>query len=81
MRCRDCGAFLSRESEELYRAAVVDPSRTEWFVAHRNQQFGPFAATELQAAFRENRVPMSALVWKHGLEEWMPAHQVSELWK
>lgn len=82
VRCRDCGTYLTSDAQKLAEQQAADTSRPEWMVYFDGHQFGPFSVDDLQKAFAAETatVPREALVWKHGLKEWVPAHSVPELW-
>ncbi len=82
VRCRDCGAFLHENAEELASKQAANTSRPEWLVHCDGQQFGPFTTEDLRKAFQAEStiVPREAIVWKHGMGNWVPAHSVREFW-
>lgn len=82
VRCRDCGAFLNENVEQLAGQQAANTSRPEWMVHFDGHQFGPFTVEDLRKAFmaETTTVPREAMVWKHGMEDWVPAHSVPEFW-
>jgi membrane protease subunit (stomatin/prohibitin family) len=50
-----------------------------FFLAINNQQSGPFDAATLQQQIRSGQLTRDTLVWKHGMANWIPAGQVTEL--
>jgi GYF domain 2 len=49
-----------------------------WYILIDSVEEGPFSAKEL---FGDKRVSLDTLVWKEGLEKWIPLRNVSELRK
>lgn len=50
-----------------------------WYYAQNARQAGPVPQEELQRLLREQQIPRDAPVWRDGMPEWTPAHQVAEL--
>ena len=48
-----------------------------WFVVRNGESVGPIA---LIHDVRAGAVSQETLVWREGLDEWVPAGSVSELW-
>ena len=48
-------------------------------VAVNNQQFGPYTALHLQQFLLAGQLDAATLVWRPGLEQWLPLSQVPEL--
>ena len=54
----------------------------EWFVTHEGQQFGPVALADLQfEVARKQLNPRLDLVWKEGMDDWIPAGDVAGLYE
>lgn len=54
----------------------------EWLVAHDGNQSGPFSRYELMVeAARGKLHPRRDMVWKNGMDEWIPAGEVEGLFK
>jgi uncharacterized RDD family membrane protein YckC len=50
-----------------------------WYYADaERQRQGPFSAEELAEQFRNGRVASETLVWREGLSEWRPLHDVAD---
>lgn len=61
------------ESDEMSR---------EWFVTHEGQQFGPVTLADLQfEVARKQLNPRLDLVWKEGMDGWIPAGDVGGLYE
>ncbi|MGV6493888.1 GYF domain-containing protein [Stenotrophomonas rhizophila] len=51
----------------------------QWFYAEGNrQQRGPLASDELIALYRSSRIAADTLVWRDGMERWLPLRDVAE---
>jgi GYF domain 2 len=50
----------------------------EIFVAHRNEQLGPFSVAELQAKISEGTVRSTDYAWFVGLDDWQPVSTILE---
>jgi hypothetical protein len=54
----------------------------EWFVTHEGKQFGPVSMDDLKfEAERGELNPRLDMVWKSGMEDWIPAGEVEGLFK
>lgn len=54
----------------------------EWLVAHGGVQSGPFSRYELMVEAAKGKLhPRRDMVWKSGMEEWIPAGEVEGLFK
>ncbi len=54
----------------------------EWFVTHDGKQFGPVTMDDLKfEAERGELNPRLDMVWKNGMEDWIPAGEVEGLFK
>lgn len=54
----------------------------EWFVTHDGKQFGPVTMDDLRyEAERGELNPRLDMVWKNGMEDWIPAGEVEGLFK
>lgn len=54
----------------------------EWFVTHDGKQFGPVSMDDLKfEAERGELNPRLDMVWKNGMEDWIPAGEVEGLFK
>lgn len=51
----------------------------QWFVAAGNKKVGPLTRARVLERLSEGKVPARALVWREGMEEWLPVTQVPEL--
>ncbi len=49
---------------------------SDWYYAQDNQQKGPVNEAELKEYLATGKVPATALVWKEGMDSWLPAGQV-----
>ena len=45
---------------------------SEWRVAIRGEQRGPFTLDQLRAMIADGRLPAETLVWKPGMANWTP---------
>jgi len=48
----------------------------EWFYALNGQQAGPVSDSQLEELLRAGTINNTTLVWRDGLPEWQPLHQV-----
>eukprot|EP00903_Cladosiphon_okamuranus_P003570 g3568.t1 len=62
---------------------MEDPSLTkEWFVTHNGQQFGPVSLDDLKyEAERGELNPRLDMVWKNGMEDWIPSGDIEGLFE
>ncbi|WP_411826694.1 GYF domain-containing protein [Luteolibacter sp. AS25] len=62
---------------------MEDPSFTkEWFVTHNGQQFGPVSLDDLKyEAERGELNPRLDMVWKNGMEDWIPSGDIEGLFE
>jgi len=49
---------------------------SDWYYAAGNEQKGPINESELKANLASNKLPGDTLVWKDGMDNWLPANQV-----
>lgn len=52
----------------------IENAEPKYMVVRNNQQYGPFAVSEL----RRQGISSDTLVWKEGMEAWLPAGQVDD---
>lgn len=52
----------------------IENAEPKYMVVRNNQQYGPFAVSEL----RRQGISPDTLVWKEGMEAWLPAGQVED---
>jgi len=50
-----------------------------WYFAENGQQQGPVSLADLQAMVRSGRLTIDSLVWRQGMNNWMPVQNVPEL--
>jgi len=54
----------------------------EWYVTHEGQQFGPVSIDDLKfEAERGELNPRVDMVWKEGMEDWIPSGQIEGLFE
>ena len=53
----------------------------DWFYTSQGLQQGPVTEIELKAMLRAGSVLPTDLVWRDGLEDWIPASEAPELWQ
>jgi uncharacterized membrane protein len=51
---------------------------SDWYYAENNEQRGPVLESELKGLLA-GKLPSETLVWKEGMSNWTPAHQVPAL--
>ncbi len=56
-------------------------SPVEWFYAQENQRFGPVSAAELKALADAGKLRPEDLVWREGMDGWVPARRVKGLFE
>jgi uncharacterized membrane protein len=49
---------------------------SDWYYAVGSEQKGPINESELKANFATHTLPVETLVWKDGMDNWLPANQV-----
>lgn len=52
---------------------------SEWYYGREDQQYGPIDDASIKARIATGEVSPHDLVWKEGMEKWLPLSQVSEL--
>ncbi|HEY1603481.1 MAG TPA: DUF805 domain-containing protein [Pirellulales bacterium] len=52
---------------------------TEWFYSRSGQQLGPISSKDLQELARIGKLAADDLVWKEGLQHWVPARKIKGL--
>jgi len=52
----------------------------EWFVARNGESFGPFSVDTLVNGARTGQLRKDDWVWRAGLNDWVSAGSVSDLW-
>ena len=50
-----------------------------WYYTNNGVQVGPVAIEEIKAMLADGRIKPSDMVWKEGMENWLPVSQVPEL--
>jgi len=55
------------------------PQETKYYAALNGQQAGPFDAATLQQQVQSGQFTRQTLVWREGMQNWIPAEQVAEL--
>lgn len=56
-------------------------SPVEWFYAQQNKRFGPVSAAELKALADSGKLRPDDLVWREGMDGWVPARRVKGLFE
>jgi len=56
-------------------------SPAEWFYAQEKQRFGPVSAVELKALAEAGKLRPEDLVWREGMDDWVPARRVKGLFE
>jgi len=51
----------------------------QWYYSKNGSQLGPVSTEDLKAKLGTGEVTTTDLVWKEGMADWLPAHQVGEL--
>lgn len=49
---------------------------TQWFYGENGQQIGPLDDAQLNAAISEGRILPETLLWREGMTNWQPLHQL-----
>jgi hypothetical protein len=57
-----------------------EAEQAEWFYAVEGQQGGPVSVEQLRKMVGEGAVGARDLVWRDGMEQWVAAKKVPELW-
>ena len=52
---------------------------TEWFYTRGSKRFGPVSAMELKQLADHGELAAEELVWREGMEQWVPARRVKGL--
>ena len=79
VRCRTCGEILSQDVKKYHAENLDTPGARQWYTFFDGQEFGPFSTKELRWAISSKSTLKEALVWKPGLESWVPVARVAEL--
>jgi predicted Zn finger-like uncharacterized protein len=69
----------SQSTNKTSWLAETEPERLEWYVAIDEQQIGPISIGELSKRRERGELGPETLVWKAGLDDWMPVMEISEL--
>lgn len=60
-------------------ATVIDSRDAKvWFLAAGQKKVGPMATARVLERVAQGKVPAEARVWREGMDEWLPLHQVAE---
>ena len=51
----------------------------DWYYATGGVQQGPIGIDELKARHAAGQIPANALIWREGMDNWIPWNQVPEL--
>jgi hypothetical protein len=51
----------------------------EWYIAQNGQRVGPISEAELRQQATAGKVQPTDLIWKQGMEKWVPARSVKGL--
>jgi hypothetical protein len=54
-------------------------SRIEWYYAEEDQQVGPVTSSDIKRLAQSGRLKPDDLVWREGMDMWMPARSVQGL--
>ncbi|MFD2255632.1 GYF domain-containing protein [Luteolibacter algae] len=62
---------------------MEDPDLTkEWYVTHEGQQFGPVSLDDLKYEAERGKLnPRLDMVWKDGMEDWIPSGEIEGLFQ
>ncbi len=52
---------------------------TTWYVAIDGKAKGPYPSDEIRALLSSGKISLDTLVWKEGLQDWIPVSQAKEL--
>ncbi|MBB6174820.1 membrane protease subunit (stomatin/prohibitin family) [Nocardiopsis mwathae] len=55
------------------------PPQEQWYIGANGQQLGPFGPADLSAQVGSGALRPDTLVWKTGMQQWVPAGQLPEL--
>ena len=58
------------------KPAVVKP-KAEWYYAEDGEQLGPITEAELRLKAEQQKIQPDDLIWREGMNDWLPAAQVS----
>jgi len=72
-------AMAGQVGGALAHGQAPPPLRTLYFVAMGGKQTGPFDSRGLEGEIQQGRLTRETLVWRHGMERWVPAVQVPDL--
>ncbi len=70
---------LAPQTDNSSLLAEGEPERLEWYVAIDDQQLGPVSLGELSKRKERGELGPDTLVWKAGLDDWMPVRALDEL--
>ena len=51
----------------------------EWWYNENSQEIGPRNIDEMKELASSNRIHTDTLIWKKGMDEWLPLHKIKEL--
>ena len=52
---------------------------SDWYAGMEGKRSGPFSEAELVGLIKAGKVGTDTLLWRKGMADWKPAHQVQEL--
>ena len=64
---------ISRDHSSFLRMS------NDWYYATGGVQQGPIGIDELKARHAAGQIPANALIWREGMDNWIPWNQVPEL--
>jgi hypothetical protein len=71
---------MNQQNQPVGAQPVPPPIPTAgYFVAVEGRQTGPFSMEQLAELATSGSLTQDSLVWKSGMENWVPARQVADL--
>lgn len=72
---------IESEDEIQVDDSTVEPAPAIWFYAIGSERKGPINWPELQSKAGSGEINTNTLVWKEGMDKWLPAADISNLFK
>lgn len=83
MQCKKCGSAIAVDGTMLASApsapAAQEAKAVSWNVAQPSGRRDVFTTAELIERYQREEVEPGSLVWREGMDNWLPPYDVSEL--
>jgi len=71
-----CGGSISKMTPFIQREFDMGQ---EWYIAQNGQRVGPISEAELRQQAAAGKIQPSDMIWKQGMDKWVPASKVKGL--